>query len=141
MVTTRLNATSPELIAPCGIDCRLCRRMFSKEKRTCPGCRGEDTYKARGCVECRIKNCEKLVSGKFTYCYECDEYPCATLAHLDKRYRTRYATSPLENLQSIQLNGIGLFIEAENKKWTCPHCGSMLCMHDPLCRSCGYAWH
>ncbi len=139
MVTSTANTTHPILIAPCGIDCRLCR-AFVRVRQACPGCRGGDTNKARSCVTCRIKNCEKLAAGKLVYCFDCDEFPCALITRLDKRYRTRYATSPIENLLNIRDHGIQAFITDENRKWTCPRCGVMLCMHKPQCLSCGFDW-
>jgi hypothetical protein len=95
----------------------------------------------KSCITCRIKNCEKLAKGELEYCFGCDEFPCERLTHLDKRYRTKYGTSVLDNLASIEQFGIAYFVESENKKWACPKCGEMLCMHKPQCLSCGYAWH
>jgi hypothetical protein len=134
------NLTTPILIAPCGINCRLCR-AYVRDRKACPGCRGDDTFKAISCVNCKIKNCAKLVSGEIEFCYDCGEFPCPRLAHLDNRYRTKYAASPIDNLVSIKTTGIENFVESENKKWICPECGSMICMHKPQCLSCGYEWH
>jgi hypothetical protein len=133
------NSTNPTLIAPCGIDCRLCR-AYGRDRKPCPGCRMDDPFKSNACVTCQIKNCEKRIDGELEYCFECDEFPCARLAHLDKRYRTRYGLSVIDNLTSIQESGILYFVETENKKWTCPACGAMLCMHQPHCLACGYVW-
>ena len=74
------------------------------------------------------------------YCFACDEFPCARLSHLDQRYRTKYGTSPIDNLISVEKFGIHNFVETENLKWTCPECGGMICMHKPYCLSCGYVW-
>jgi hypothetical protein len=140
MLTTKTRLNTPFLVAPCGINCRLCR-AYTRDKNVCPGCRGDDTFKNKSCVNCKIKNCEKLVAGGFKYCFECDEFPCERVAHLDKRYRTKYATSPIDNLVNIKANGIRIFVQDENEKWACPQCGSMLCMHKPQCINCGYTWH
>jgi hypothetical protein len=139
MIRTIPNSTDPTLIAPCGINCRLCR-AYTREKNVCPGCRGDDTLKMKSCLNCKIKNCDNLVKGQFEYCFDCDEFPCARLSHLDKRYRTRYGLSVLDNLMSIQEFGIIDFVKNENEKWACPECGTMLCMHKPECLSCGYVW-
>ena len=141
MFILKTNSTSPNLIAPCGINCRLCRAYVRVGKSIpCPGCRGDNTHKARSCIACKIKNCEKNIKGKFKYCFECDEFPCARISHLDKRYKTKYGASPIANLLNIKKNGIEKFIENENKEWKCPACGTMLCMHMPQCLSCGYEW-
>jgi hypothetical protein len=140
MIKTNPYSTDPALIAPCGINCRLCR-AYDREMNSCPGCRADDSGKSKSCLACRIKNCEKLAPGHMQFCFECGEFPCQLVTHLDKRYRTKYATSPIENLVSIQTLGIIEFVKFENKKWACPECGAMLCMHKPQCLSCGYLWH
>jgi hypothetical protein len=140
MPMTIPNSTSPALIAPCGLNCRLCHAL-ARDKNACPGCRGDDLRKLPSCLACRIKNCERMAVEELEYCFECTDFPCPLVAHLDKRYRTKYAASPIENLLSIKEIGIINFISRENKKWACPECGALLCMHKPQCLSCGYLWH
>jgi hypothetical protein len=81
-----------------------------------------------------------MVAGNFEYCFECNEFPCERITHLDKRYRTKYGTTVIANLLSIQKSGINKFVRSENRKWTCSACGAMLCMHKPQCLSCGHVW-
>ena len=133
------NLTNPTLIAPCGINCRLCR-AYIRDKKSCPGCRADDTGKAISCISCKIKNCAIMRNGHIEYCYQCEEFPCQRVKNLDKRYRAKYGTSVIENLKGIEHFGIFQFIENENKKWTCPACGALICMHHSRCLSCGYAW-
>ena len=139
MIATKANLNRARLIAPCGINCRLCR-AYGRVQNPCAGCRTGNAFKSKSCFQCSV-HCEKLAAGAVRYCFECNEFPCKQLKHLDKRYRTRYATSPIENLDRIQANGIRKFIQNENEKWKCPKCGGMLCMHDPQCPSCGHVWH
>jgi hypothetical protein len=140
LIRRKLYSTDHALIAPCGIDCCLCQ-AYARDKNPCPGCREEDAGKSQSCLACRIKNCEKLTIWKLEYCFDCADFPCPPVTHLDKRYRTKYAASPIKNLLCIKENGIIGFIRNENEKWTCPRCGAMLCMHKPQCLSCGYLWH
>ena len=140
MIRTITNSTNPTLIAPCGLNCRLCH-AYARDKNVCPGCRGDDTSKSKSCLACKIKNCKMLVKGEFEYCFQCNEFPCALLIHLDKRYKTKYGTSPIVNLFSIKEIGISGYVENENIKWACPECGAMICMHKLQCLSCGYVWH
>ncbi len=135
-----VNLADPSLIAPCGINCRLCM-AYEREKKACPGCRGDDTNKAKTCVNCRIKNCEKLAQVESDFCYECDEFPCYLVTRLDKRYRLKYGTSPIDNLRIIQESGMDALVKSENNKWICPECGAILCMHRPHCLTCGYLWN
>ena len=127
------------LIAPCGMNCRLCR-AYIRDSKACPGCRGNDSFKSKACVSCRIKNCEKIVQGKVRYCFSCDSFPCDRLNHLDKRYRTKYGMSMIHNLEDIRKLGIRHFIRNEGKRWTCPKCGDLICVHKPQCLSCGHTW-
>src|SRR5512135_782341 len=111
MIKTQANRTNTKLIAPCGIDCRLCR-AYGRERNPCPGCRAKLAFKSRSAFQCSV-HCEQLAAGEFKYCFECDAFPCKQLTHLDKRYRTRYATSPLDNLNCIKARGIRQFVRSE----------------------------
>jgi hypothetical protein len=124
------------LIAPCGMNCRLCQ-AFIRDKNACPGCRGEDNLKAKTRAECRIKNCEKLAENDDKYCFQCESYPCDWLNHLDKRYRTKYGMSMIDNLNTIKKYGIRHFIKSEKERWACPDCGEIICVHKPHCLYCG----
>lgn len=139
MMTRRLTKTNSTLIAPCGLNCRLCR-AYARDKKACPGCRGDDSFKSKTCAICPIKNCGKLIEGSFRYCFSCDEFPCAQVSHLEKRYASNYGVSVLDNLMEIQQNGIRSFVRNENKKWICSKCGEMICMHKAQCISCGHTW-
>ena len=136
MKTTHIPALQ---IAPCGMNCSLCY-AYVREKKSCPGCRGSDDTKSISCLACRINNCEKIAEGKIKYCFECADFPCARLKHLDKRYRTKYSMSVIENLNTIQSLGIRRFIENEKKRWECPECGRLLSVHKPECIHCHHAW-
>jgi hypothetical protein len=124
------------LIAPCGLNCRLCQ-AYIREKSSCPGCRGGDKLRTKTRVECRIKNCENLYESGAKYCFQCDRYPCEWLNHLDKRYRTKYGKSIIDNLNAINKIGIRPFIQNEKERWTCPNCGEIICVHKPNCLYCG----
>ena len=137
MIETKPNLTTPAWIAPCGLDCRLCR-AYTRDKKPCPGCRARGPNKSQSCWTCKIKNCAHLAGGEIEFCFDCGEFPCALLLHLDKRYRTRYGTSPIANLRRIQGSGLAGFIEFEDQAWACPECGARLSMHKPACPACGW---
>ena len=138
--STRTNSIPTSLIAPCGMNCRLCR-AYTRDKKPCPGCRGDNSLKSKACVSCRIKNCEKMVNAESRYCFGCDSFPCARLNHLDKRYRTKYAMSMINNLENIRKFGIRRFTKHEKERWTCPQCGQIICVHRPQCLYCQYRWY
>ena len=126
-----------ELIAPCGMNCNICKYHY-REKNRCPGCRIDDKNKSRSCRECIIVNCEELKKNNSKYCYECSKIPCRRMKNLDKRYTTKYHMSMLENQDYIKKHGIDRFLEKEEKKWECPKCGGIVTCHGGMCLSCGY---
>jgi hypothetical protein len=135
----KLGTIKSTLIAPCGMNCRLCR-AYQREKNSCPGCYRDDRFNVITRVNCKIKNCATIKSGQVKFCFACEQYPCGNLKHLDKRYRTKYGMSMLENLENIERSGIRAFIRQEKKKWACPECGEILCVHQESCSSCGHRW-
>lgn len=80
--------------------------------------------------------CEVLGKGLIRFCYECKDFPCKRLKALDKRYRTKYHMSMIENLRAIKEHGIENFLRKEDDKWSCPDCGNMICCHNGLCLNC-----
>lgn len=139
-----MNSIPVNLIAPCGMNCRLCWG-FIREKNTCPGCKSIETPGTKKSAyrdTCKIKNCASLKSGKAGYCSDkCGSFPCARLKQLDKRYKTKYKMSMIENLKMINDSGVRYFIRNEKLKWACPECGKSLCVHKPECTFCGYKWN
>jgi hypothetical protein len=129
------------LIAPCGMNCAICSGYLAMKndlkstgimKTYCAGCRP----RGKNCAFLK-KKCDLLANGRVQYCYECEEFPCRRLRDLDKRYRTFYRMSMIENLEYIRDNGIEKFLEKEAEKWKCPECGGVICCHNGICFSCG----
>lgn len=118
------------------MNCGLCSAFF-RDRNKCPGCRVEDGRKPKTRVTCRIKTCIER-SGDF--CTSCARFPCERLRHLDKRYRTKYGMSMIENLRRIDTDGLRRFLEQEKTKWTCPGCGSTICVHKAACLVCRREW-
>lgn len=130
---TALSAEA-RLIAPCGMNCGICLG-YLREKRKCPGCRGD--VNAPGCIKCIIRNCEVIEKNQSKFCFECDKFPCKRLKQLDKRYRTNYAMSMIENLGNIKSIGLNAFVDNEKKRWTCLECDGVICVHRGYCFNCG----
>ena len=128
------NNITSKLIAPCGMNCGICLG-FLREKNTCPGCRNMKND-LNYCRKCIIRNCERLKKTKSKFCFECEVYPCRRLKQLDKRYRTKYGMSMLENLDNIKKGGIRKFVKNENKRWACSKCGGTICVHRGYCFNC-----
>ena len=128
------------LIAPCGMNCALCANYMAMkydlkkagiQKSYCAGCRP----RGKNCAFMK-KSCELLGEGKVEYCFECPDFPCRRLKALDKRYRTKYHMSMIENLTFIKEKGMVEFLKKEEKKWQCPECGGVISCHNGICYSC-----
>lgn len=128
------------LIAPCGMNCGLCSG-FLRGRKQCSGCHGEDENKPKYCIVCRIKTCEELATSEGEFCYTCAKFPCVRLQQLDKRYRTKYGMSMIENLERIREVGLDEFVVQEKERWMCPECGSLICVHKVGCLACGHVWN
>lgn len=138
---TRNENGRKELIAPCGMNCALCvAYQFQQHdlnaqgfhRTYCPGC----LPRGKNCLHMG-DNCEKLRLGQVRFCFECPDFPCKRLKRLDKRYRTKYHLSMIENLEFIRDHGLQDFLNAQAEKWTCEKCGmNMVCCHNGLCLAC-----
>jgi len=102
-----------KLIAPCGMDCALCMAHL-REKNPCHGCHDAKQNKAKTRVHCKIRLCNKR---RGVFCFQCADFPCDRLLHLDERYRTKYEMSMVENLEYIREHGIKKFLQHEQKRW------------------------
>lgn len=128
------------LIAPCGMNCAICSGYLAYSHNI-PRQRGKITH----CIGCRPRNkhcayikgyCEKLRNNSLDFCYECPDFPCQRLKTLDKRYRNNYGMSMIENLNEIKSGGIDTFLENRRKKYECPKCGGVICIHNKKCYDC-----
>ncbi len=124
------------LIAPCGMNCGVCT-AYLRDRNKCPGCRGDDANKTVTRIRCKIKTCEAFNDDNVEFCFECGDFPCDNLKHLDKRYRTKYHMSMIENLENIKNFGLKKFLEDEKVRWTCSDCGGTICVHKGYCYDCG----
>jgi hypothetical protein len=129
-----------ELIAPCGLFCGICTsylaysRNIPKKKNQishCPGCRPRN----KQCAYLK-KNCSNLLESKVLFCYQCEQYPCERLLHLDQRYRLNYKHSPIDNLEEIKSEGTTAFLASIQNRYKCGECGGTISLHNQVCYDC-----
>jgi hypothetical protein len=129
-----------ELVAPCGMICAVCSGYLALRHDVrskgigmpyCSGCRP----RGKKCAFLK-KRCELLSNNKVEFCHECGDFPCGRLKSIDKRYKTFFRMSLIENLESIKKNGMPEFLRAQEKKWRCPKCGGVVCCHNGICYCC-----
>ncbi|MCX6334916.1 MAG: DUF3795 domain-containing protein [Bacteroidia bacterium] len=126
------------MIAPCGMNCGTCIAYLRVKKR-CPGCRVNTANKAISVQRCIITKCSYLDKTDSKFCYDCEIFPCNRIKQLDKRYRTKYRTSFIENLMIISEKGMADFLIFETDRRTCPKCRSTLSVHRDKCLVCASA--
>ena len=145
-----------QLVAPCGLYCGSCPLYKARTDRAlaekiaqqrgiqvedlpvCLGCKAQQGHiPVMGEPICGTYDCVINQRG-LRFCYECEDFPCKNLKHIDKRYKTNFKMSMIENLEFIKKHGIKDFLENEDKKWKCPNCGEIICCHNGICFNCEY---
>lgn len=137
-----VNTFTPGLIAPCGMNCGLCKAYLAYS-RGVPAKKGEVSH-CTGCLA-RNKNCafikrdcEAIRKKQIRFCYECSKMPCKNLAHIDEYYIARYGMSMVKNQKMIKEKGMSEFLKSQVEKYRCPSCGDVISVHDGKCYACGY---
>ncbi|MDL2236514.1 hypothetical protein LJC56_01585 [Christensenellaceae bacterium OttesenSCG-928-K19] len=125
-----------ELIASCGLNCRVCETYQVGE---CTGCRPKGKKPER-CMQCYVRCCPTLEETQTGFCLGCELLPCREIKYMDGTYQQDYGVSPLNNLSKIQRSGMAQFLAQEELKWYCPHCKSVTCMQSGVCPACGKPW-
>lgn len=129
-----------DLVAPCGMNCNICSGYLALRYNL-----KDQGIRMSYCIGCRPRNkqcaflkkrCERLRNQTVQFCFECPEYPCENLRHIDTRYQTFFRMSLLQNLQDIQKKGIDAFLREQEVRWGCSTCGGSVCCHNGLCFHC-----
>ena len=82
-----------DLFAPCGMNCAVCYRHLGK--RPCNGRLSKDAGKPASCQNCKLKSC--AIEKGHSHCFACVAFPCKGIRALDRRYRSRYHVSLIQN--------------------------------------------
>lgn len=133
----KMDSQIPEMmLAPCGINCYVCYAHV-RPKNVCGGCRGAEEYMLKHCRQCAIKACAQNLG--IDFCGDCPTFPCQRIKRLDKRYREKYHTSLIDNLQRMKTIGLPAYLIEEQAKWSCSACGGVISIHSRICSECGHA--
>jgi hypothetical protein len=55
---------------------------------------------------------------------------------MDDRYRNKYKMSVKDNLEDINIKGIGKFIKEQYRKYSCSKCCGLISIHNRKCIKC-----
>lgn len=138
-----------DLISPCGLYCGVCAIYYATadgdeplkeklataygdttDKINCRGCRSDLVYWY--CAVCAIKSCTKEKG--YLGCYQCAEFPCDIINNFPVPEGKKHIMRAIPLWKEI---GTEAFIEAEEKLFSCAHCGIKLFRGARKCRRCG----
>ncbi|MBU2551784.1 MAG: DUF3795 domain-containing protein [Proteobacteria bacterium] len=137
-----------DLLAPCGLYCGVCAVLIADrdgnekfkerlapvygctpEQITCKGCLSDQPFVY--CQACTIKTCtrEKGYEG----CHECSDFPCDQLDSFPMPVGKKVIMRAIPAWREL---GTEKWVEAEEKRYHCPSCGSVLFRGVKRCRNC-----
>ena len=138
-----------KLAAPCGLYCGVCgvyiahrdnnakfkERLatvygVSADDVTCGGCLSDELFVY--CRACPIRSCamEKGIEG----CHQCDSFPCAFIEGFPLPVGKKVILRAIPAWRDL---GTERWMEEEEKRYHCSHCGYALFRGARRCRNCG----
>jgi len=102
------------------------------EDMRCGGCKSAVT--AVFCRDCEIKHCAE--AKKLDFCGDCADYPCKTLTDF-RQDKYPHHSVVFTNLRRIKEAGTNVWLEEQEKRWSCRQCGRTFNWYDEKCTSCG----
>ncbi len=111
-----------------------CLGNIPKEELACCGCKSDTVY--AGCSICSLRRCAREKG--IEHCIDCADYPC-------KMYRAWQSTARFlphtqgapSGLEAIKQDGVGPWLTAQKKRWSCPDCGTPFSWYAQACHRCG----
>ncbi len=108
----------------------------------CHGCKSDTVF--IGCRQCPYKTCAR--KKQVESCRTCDKYPCLIhhIANIVKKLQRIERKLPHlqcipENFAAIGQSGMHTWLEQQERRWTCPQCGTVVTWYQQHCEQCGTA--
>jgi hypothetical protein len=103
----------------------------------CGGCRSDSVY--AGCSTCNIRRCAR--ERGVAHCSDCGEYPCASYRKWQSvaKALVPHARTASESLEVIRRDGVDAWLTAQERRWSCPGCGTPFSWYARSCHKCGRA--
>ena len=137
-----------ELLAPCGMYCGVCgvviayrdnNQKFKERLSTVYGCSPDDII-CKGCLSderfqycevCAIRSC--VLEKSYEGCYQCDDFPCDHIENFPIPVGKKVILRAIPAWREL---GTEKWVEEEEKRYLCPHCGYKLFRGANRCRNC-----
>lgn len=137
-----------KLAAPCGLYCGVCGVYIAhrdnnakfKERLTtvynvavdeikCQGCLSDELFGF--CRTCPIRSCalQKGIDG----CHQCPDFPCQFIDNFPLPVGKKVILRAIPTWREL---GTERFMDEEEKRYHCPHCGYILFRGARRCRQC-----
>jgi len=139
----------PRLDAYCGLYCGACPMMLAQqngeldtlaekrgmepEEARCLGCKSDTV--AVFCATCELRQCASQKG--YDVCSECSDFPCEPFVAFRDTEKWPYHAAVPKNLKRIQQVGIEPWLEEQEARWRCAHCGAKFAWQDESCGECG----
>ena len=136
------------LLAPCGLYCGACgvivayrddnRKLKEILAQTygstpgeviCHGCMSEVRFKY--CRTCDIRSC--VLEKNYEGCYQCDDFPCRRIHDFSDPVGRQVMLRAVPEWRRL---GTEKWVEAEEKRYSCPACGARVLRGSSRCRAC-----
>jgi len=138
----------PELLAPCGLYCGLCgvyvagrdnnQKLKEKlagaygvapEQVDCEGCLSDKKFVY--CQVCNIRTC--VMGKKYEGCHQCNEFPCKFIEDFPVPEGKK---NILRSIPARRALGTEKWVEGEENRFKCSHCGFQMFRGPRRCASC-----
>jgi hypothetical protein len=125
----------------CGLYCGACPVLLGTRAETesspCHGCKSEQH--APHCATCGIRTCAHQKG--YEFCYECaDLAVCEQMQRFMADEQWLYHQGVLKNMEAIHREGRGEWLENQEARWQCAHCGAPHSWWNETCPRCGQAF-
>ena len=143
-------AVKREWTPPCGLYCGVCAIMYatrddndkfrerlapvyglSPDDIYCEGCLAEGENIFFYCRSCPIKTCASKKG--YEGCHECDEFPCKLIEEFPMPVGKKVMLRAVPRWREV---GTERWVEEEEERYHCPHCGAKLFRGAKRCRVC-----
>lgn len=137
-----------EWLAPCGLYCGVCGILIAHrdgndkfkerlapiygctpEEIACRGCRSDEVFKF--CRSCPIKQCNLL--NQYEGCHQCREFPCPLIDAFPIPVGKKVILRAIPQWREL---GTEAWVEQEENRYRCPHCGTAAFRGAKRCRNC-----
>ncbi|MBA4392369.1 MAG: hypothetical protein C0407_02335 [Desulfobacca sp.] len=136
------------LLSPCGLYCGVCgiytasrdnnQKLKEKlagaygvspEQISCQGCLSNEKFVF--CQTCGIRSC--VMEKQFEGCHQCTEFPCKLINEFPVPVGKKVILRSVPERAKL---GSEKWVEAEENRYRCPHCGDQLFRGAKRCGNC-----